>query len=243
LALAPALGAPQHARVDAVGGHAGVLDGLDELPLANRREILEALIDAHTTIQLGILDDYGLTQCESTLMGLDEGEVVVYEGDAAILERERYFQGQAFGVSIPLGRGGPRIHMGQFTGRKRLDATWSARDEGVLSVTTERVVFRGEMQVVEIGLDQIVGLDLEPDALRIQGALGRLLRLPEGSPRRSDNCKAARSTGAASGLTPEPSPRAPRRAFRRRAGARPRGPRARGSTRCPAPLRSQFPPA
>ena len=117
-------------------------------------------------VLVAIINTYGLAEAESDLLGLEEGELVVFEGSAAQLEREWSFRATSYGISIPLAAG-IRLHTNTFTGKQRTDPHWAVMDSGKLSATTERIIFRGESGTIEIALDTIVGLDLLPDALQI----------------------------------------------------------------------------
>jgi hypothetical protein len=93
----------------------------------------------------------------SDLLGLDEDERVLFEEDADNLKLERYFRGRSRGFSFRIARG-ITYRTGEMIGRRERDEKWSVADTGTLSITTKKVVFRGEEDSFEISHRSIRGV-------------------------------------------------------------------------------------
>jgi hypothetical protein len=94
------------------------------------------------------------------------GEIALWSGQAVFHETgrtaTRYVGGSA-GVSIPIG-GGVRFRVGAMQGTAVPgEAFQMDKDEGVVMLTTERLVFAGPMQTQEWNFDKLLMISTTPD--------------------------------------------------------------------------------
>jgi hypothetical protein len=80
----------------------------------------------------------------------------------------RQFQGGGSGVSFSIAKG-VRYHVGGFRGQSVVVGTeLKVQDTGVLSVTSNRVVFLGQQKTMEFLYSKLVGLEVFDDGIRLQ---------------------------------------------------------------------------
>jgi hypothetical protein len=94
------------------------------------------------------------------------GEIALWTGHAVFHETGRtptHYVGGSTGVSIPIG-GGIRFRVGAMKGTAVPgDAFQMDKDEGVVMLTTERLVFAGPVQTQEWNFDKLLMLSTTPD--------------------------------------------------------------------------------
>jgi hypothetical protein len=98
------------------------------------------------------------------------GELVHAETSAALMKEVsiRQFQGGGGGVSFRIAKG-VRYHVGGFRGQSVVVGTeLQVQDTGVLSVTSNRVVFLGQQKTMEFLYSKLVGLEVFDDGIRLQ---------------------------------------------------------------------------
>lgn len=95
-----------------------------------------------------------------------KGEVVHLEAPAKLLKEVTARRGSYAGLSFRLARG-VYFHTGQFRTAPRLELTLREVDSGTLAVTSQRVVFRGQHQGVEVQYKRLLGVDFYRDGLRL----------------------------------------------------------------------------
>jgi hypothetical protein len=97
------------------------------------------------------------------------GEVVHAEVAAALMKEvvHREYRGGGSGVSVPIGLG-VRVRTGGFRGRSVVVGTsLQPADTGILSVTSQRVLYHGQRKTQESRLDRLVSLEAFNDGVRI----------------------------------------------------------------------------
>lgn len=141
-------------------------------------------------------------QLVGTLM-LKEGEVAHMETNASLMKlaTKREWQGGYRGFSFKLAKG-VRFHTGSVRGRS-VDAGTELKEEdvGFLTVTSQRLIFRGDRKTVEIQFSKLLSLNVYEDGIQFHISnrqTAPLFRLEPGIP----GCVAATisaTTEAASG--------------------------------------------
>ncbi len=120
---------------------------------------LDKLIEVFTAAAKG--DD----SVPNTLMQ-KPGEIALWTGRAVFHETGRTptrYVGGSTGVSIPIG-GGVRFRVGAMQGTAVPgDAFQMDKDQGVVMLTTERLVFAGPVQTQEWNFDKLLMLSTTPD--------------------------------------------------------------------------------
>jgi len=120
---------------------------------------LDKLIEVFTAAAKG--DD----SVPNTLMQ-KPGEIALWTGRAVFHETGRTptrYVGGSSGVSIPIG-GGVRFRVGAMQGTAVPgDAFQMDKDQGVVMLTTERLVFAGPVQTQEWNFDKLLMLSTTPD--------------------------------------------------------------------------------
>jgi len=94
-------------------------------------------------------------------------EDVLIEREAALLKEviHREVRGGSQGVSVPLGHG-VRYRTGSFRGHNVVTGrTLEPEDTGILSLTSQRIVFVGHRKTVETALSKLISLDAYEDGL------------------------------------------------------------------------------
>lgn len=106
-------------------------------------------------------------QLMGTLM-LKEGEVAHMEANASLMKliTKREWQGGYRGFSFKLVKG-VRFHTGSVRGRS-VDAGTELKEEdvGFLTVTSERLIFRGDRKTVEIQFSKLLSLNVFEDGIQ-----------------------------------------------------------------------------
>ncbi len=94
------------------------------------------------------------------------GEIAVWTGRAVFHEAGRTptrYVGRSSGVSIPIG-GGIRFRVGAMQGTAVPGEAYQMdKDEGIVMLTTERLVFAGPIQTQEWNFDKLLMLSTTPD--------------------------------------------------------------------------------
>lgn len=97
---------------------------------------------------------------------LKKSEVVHIEAPATLLKERTVRRGSYAGFSFRLARG-VYFHTGQFRSAPQVERALEQVDSGTLSVTSQRVVFRGQRQAIEAPYKRLLGVDFYRDGLRL----------------------------------------------------------------------------
>lgn len=130
---------------------------LDTAPAVTKHLVIAQANDG----RLPVLDDPALMA--------KPGEQVHLEVPAALMKEvtHRELRGGSKGVSVRVAKG-VSVRTGAARGRVVVTGTsLEAADEGVLSVTDRRLVFRGARKTQESRYDKLVGLEVFTDGLRV----------------------------------------------------------------------------
>jgi hypothetical protein len=137
----------------------------------NNDKLAAAIPDAMARLVIARVNDARLPVLEEGESQLitRRGEVVHAEMDAQLGNEviDRELRGGSAGVSIPLGHG-VRFRYGNAAAHSVVVGSHpEAVDAGVLSVSSQRVVFLGERKTLACAYSKLVGLQLYADAIRI----------------------------------------------------------------------------
>lgn len=140
----------------------GLLLGVDQEAFRTRHgDLLERLAVAQ-------INDGRLPEMDDPIILAHKDEIVHAETEAAILEtvtvKERTGGGY-HGLSIPLGKGF-RYHVGGARGSVSSRSELQAVDAGILSVTSDRVLFTGNQKTLEIPYRRLVRMKVFTDAIQ-----------------------------------------------------------------------------
>jgi hypothetical protein len=150
------IGSEEVHALAAINRHLGPVDPDPSIVLASNR------------LSVASINTWGVRATSSDLI-IDDGETVVWEAFARLFKPRRGFRGHSPGVSIPLGSG-VRLRWSYFEGEATSSQSFSEADNGPLSVTTRRLVFRGSLSTLHTNLDDIIGLDAFSDGLRVHSS-------------------------------------------------------------------------
>jgi hypothetical protein len=123
-------------------------------------------LDVQRTIRLGYAAAGEFVAVETTLL-LKQGETAVEVALAHLLKevRKREFRGGSRGVSVPLGHG-VRYRAGAVRGHMvDLGTEWQEADVGLLTVTTQRIVFTGRRKTIEFQFAKLATLNVYTNAI------------------------------------------------------------------------------
>jgi len=98
-----------------------------------------------------------------------KGETVHLEAPATLLKERAIRRSSYAGFSFRIAPG-VRFHTGQIRSAPKLEWTVQEVDKGVLSVTSQRVVFRGQRQSLEVPYRKLLGVEFYSDGLRLDVA-------------------------------------------------------------------------
>ena len=134
----------------------------------------------------GVLPTMSQDDLVGTLM-LKEGEVAHMETNASLMKvaTKREWQGGYRGFSFKLAKG-VRFHTGSVRGRS-VDVGTELKEEdvGFLTVTSERLIFRGDRKTVEIQFSKLLSLNVYEDGIQFhisKRQTAPLFRLEPGIP-------------------------------------------------------------
>jgi hypothetical protein len=103
----------------------------------------------------------------ATTLLLKKDEAALLETPVHLLKEvtDREFQGGSRGISVPLG-GGVRYRAGAVRGHMVAIGThWAVADEGLLTVTDQRVVYHGGRKTLEFRFSKLATLNVYTDAI------------------------------------------------------------------------------
>lgn len=117
-------------------------------------------------------NDGRLDAIENTHVMTKKNEVVHLEMTAALMKEmvKREFRGGSRGVSFRIAPG-VRYRVGAFRGHSVIVGTeLKVADNGVLAVTSSRIVFLGTRKTMDVPLPKLVGLDVLDDGVRLHAS-------------------------------------------------------------------------
>jgi hypothetical protein len=129
---------------------------------------LNAVPDVRREVRLGLAQGGLFLETQTSLM-LRKDEVPVLDVGVNLLKEvtDRQFRGGSQGVSIPIGLG-VRYRVGEFRGHTVTTGHhWETADEGQLTVTNQRIVFRGARKTLEFPFPKLATLNAYSDAVAL----------------------------------------------------------------------------
>jgi hypothetical protein len=128
----------------------------------------EVLLPYRPQLFIAMVNDGRLPEVSSRMI-LKKGEVVHLEESAILLKEvvEREFQSGSRGVSFRIAKG-VSYRVGSSRGRMvEVGRSLQPQDTGVLSVTSQRLVYAGTARSVEMNYAKLINLNVYTDALQV----------------------------------------------------------------------------